>query len=313
MPQDKSNALLRTQVGEPIPGKYALDGHDKLLLIRGHGFEKGFRSSFHIAVEQDFPVVVHEADIHGARMQINATVKGVLVGVESHEVFSSFMSDFCPRSAYHWGMRRGEASIIINRVQATAYSLRFAPLHFGFQPRLTRGVRRPLQHWRRKNRRAQAISCTARSVLCPSRSAGSTGITSMLGATRRRLSDGSPLLLSSCPLPSASSARRSPSRRNCRAKPPGLAFCKSPPPAPRPSSKPSSRDCGTSAMWRARISSSSSVPRRATSSSSPPLLPNSSSATLTCWSSVVLRSLCAPPGRPRVRSPLSWWRWIMIQ
>ena len=27
------------------------------------------------------------------------------------------------------------------RVQATAYSLRFAPLHFGFQPRLTRGVR----------------------------------------------------------------------------------------------------------------------------------------------------------------------------
>src|SRR5262245_12066868 len=107
MPQDKSNALLRTQVGEPIPGKHALDDHDKPLPIRGHGFEKGFRSSFHIAVKQDFPIVVHEADIHGARMQINATVKGVLVGVESHEVFSSFMSDFCPRSAYHWDMRRG--------------------------------------------------------------------------------------------------------------------------------------------------------------------------------------------------------------
>src|SRR5262249_14426530 len=127
MPQDKSNALLRTQVGEPIPGKYALDGHDKPLPIRGHGFEKGFRSSFHIAVEQDFPVVVHEADIHGARMQINATVKGVLVGVESHEVFSSFMSDFCLRSAYYWGMWRGEASIIINALEPTAPSGSFFP------------------------------------------------------------------------------------------------------------------------------------------------------------------------------------------
>src|SRR5262245_19164584 len=43
-----------------------------------------------------------------------------VVGVESPEVFSAFVSNFCPRSADHWGYAEGEASIIINRLQRTA-------------------------------------------------------------------------------------------------------------------------------------------------------------------------------------------------
>src|SRR5262245_31840590 len=106
MPQDKGNALLGTQVGQPIPGKNTLDGHNEPLAVWGDGLEKGFRCGFHIAVQQDFSIASQDADIHAPSMQINTTVHWVLVGVEAHEVFSSLVSDFFPSSAYHWGMLR---------------------------------------------------------------------------------------------------------------------------------------------------------------------------------------------------------------
>ena len=44
--------------------------------------------------------------------------------VKSHEV-SSFIGNLSfPLPAYHWGMLRGEASIIITALELTAYSLR---------------------------------------------------------------------------------------------------------------------------------------------------------------------------------------------
>jgi hypothetical protein len=89
MPQDKSQALLCAQVGEPIPGQQALDGHDEPHAVRGDGLEKGFWSGLHVAVQQDFSLVMHEADIQAPRVQINPAVKGVWAGVASPEVFSS--------------------------------------------------------------------------------------------------------------------------------------------------------------------------------------------------------------------------------
>jgi hypothetical protein len=88
--QDKGNAWVRTEVGEPIPGADALDGHHQAIMIGRNGLEKGFRRRLHIAMHQDFPLLAHDADIHGAGMQVDPTVKWVLVGVESHEV-SSFL------------------------------------------------------------------------------------------------------------------------------------------------------------------------------------------------------------------------------
>jgi hypothetical protein len=89
MPQAKGNALLSTQVGQPIPGKHTPDGHDEPLAVRGNGLEKGFRSGFHVAVPQDFSIVTHDADVHAPSVQINTTVKLVLRGVASHEISSS--------------------------------------------------------------------------------------------------------------------------------------------------------------------------------------------------------------------------------
>jgi hypothetical protein len=45
-----------------------------------------------------------------------------------------------PKGSISLGYAEGEASIIINRLQATAYSLRVAALHFSFQPRLKQSV-----------------------------------------------------------------------------------------------------------------------------------------------------------------------------
>ena len=60
--------------------------------IGGHGLEKGVGSGFHIAVQQDFPVVAQNTDVHASGMQVDAAVKWVLIGVESHEV-SSFLGN----------------------------------------------------------------------------------------------------------------------------------------------------------------------------------------------------------------------------
>jgi hypothetical protein len=90
--QDEGDVLVRTGVGEPVPGENTLDGHDQAMPIRGHGFEEGFRRGFHLAVQQEFPVAAQNTDIHASGIQVDAAVKWVLIGVESHEV-SSFLSN----------------------------------------------------------------------------------------------------------------------------------------------------------------------------------------------------------------------------
>jgi hypothetical protein len=57
-------------------------------------------------------------------VQVDATVKWVWVGVESHEVSSSFVSGFFPKVSIPPGYAAGEASIIINRLQPTPSSVR---------------------------------------------------------------------------------------------------------------------------------------------------------------------------------------------
>lgn len=62
MSQDEGNVLLRTEIGEPIPGEDTFDGHDEPLTIGGNGLEERFRSGLHVAVQQDFAIVAQDAD-----------------------------------------------------------------------------------------------------------------------------------------------------------------------------------------------------------------------------------------------------------
>jgi hypothetical protein len=89
MASDKGNPFLRTEVGQPIPGEDACDTGDHVGSVRCDSFEKRFWASRHVPVHQNLTILVQDTKVHGAGMQIDAAVKGVLLGVESQEVSSS--------------------------------------------------------------------------------------------------------------------------------------------------------------------------------------------------------------------------------
>jgi hypothetical protein len=97
VPEDKGHTLVSTQVGQPVPGEDTLDSHHETLTIGRNGFEERFRRGLHIAVQQHFPLLAQDTDVHGAGVQVDPTIHGVLVGVESHEVSSSFVNGFSQR------------------------------------------------------------------------------------------------------------------------------------------------------------------------------------------------------------------------
>gem|GEM_PF-6889005 len=105
--KDEGHTLRRAKVSEPVPGEDPGNGHHQTVPRGRNGFQKGCRSGWHLAGEQDVPVGGHDTDLHTAGRQSSPTVKGGLGSVEAPEVFSSFMRDFFPSSAYHWGMWRG--------------------------------------------------------------------------------------------------------------------------------------------------------------------------------------------------------------
>jgi hypothetical protein len=90
MPEDKRQPFAGTQVSKPIPGEDAFNTDDQIFPVGRNGLEERFWGGVHIPVEQNLSVLVQDAEIHGARMQVDATIKLVLFGVESHEVSSSF-------------------------------------------------------------------------------------------------------------------------------------------------------------------------------------------------------------------------------
>ena len=107
MPEDKRHTFTGAEVGQPIPGEETCDADDQIGPVRRDGFEKRLRASRHVPVHQNLAILVQDAEVHGAGMQIDAAVKLVLLGVESHEVSSSSLV-FSPLPAYHGGMwRRG--------------------------------------------------------------------------------------------------------------------------------------------------------------------------------------------------------------
>src|SRR5262245_32023902 len=125
--QDKGTTLCSTQVSQPVPGEDTLDRHHEALTIGRHGLEAGFRCGFQVAVHQDFPVTVHETDVHAPGRQVNTAVNLVWVGVEAHEVSSSFVSGSFPDASIPLGYAEGVASIIIKALEPTPSSVRCAP------------------------------------------------------------------------------------------------------------------------------------------------------------------------------------------
>ncbi len=73
-----------------VPGAQAFDGDDPVGPIGGHVPEKRLRAGLHVPMPHDLAVLVEDADVHGAGMQIDATGKCRWPGVEAPEVSSAF-------------------------------------------------------------------------------------------------------------------------------------------------------------------------------------------------------------------------------
>ena len=82
--EHEGDALARAQVGQPVPGEDALDGHDEVVSVRRDGSQEAFWVAGQIAVQQHLALRVEDADVHRSRVQIDPAVVLVALGVESH-------------------------------------------------------------------------------------------------------------------------------------------------------------------------------------------------------------------------------------
>jgi hypothetical protein len=89
MPKHTGHALASAAVGKPIPGKEAFDADDQIGPVGREGLETWLWARRHVPVPQHLPIPVEDTAVHGAGVQVNATITLVLCGVESPEVSSS--------------------------------------------------------------------------------------------------------------------------------------------------------------------------------------------------------------------------------
>jgi len=89
MAEDKRDAFLGTEVGQPGPGEQAFDGDDERIARGRNGLEERVWVGLQMAVQDDLPLLVQDADVHGPSVHVNATVTLVRRGVASPEVSSS--------------------------------------------------------------------------------------------------------------------------------------------------------------------------------------------------------------------------------
>jgi len=66
------------------PGEDALDADDQVVPVGLDGEQEGRCIRGHVAVQQDVALGVQDAEVHGARVQVDAAGVLVALGVESH-------------------------------------------------------------------------------------------------------------------------------------------------------------------------------------------------------------------------------------
>lgn len=86
--EDEGDPFLGAEVGKPVPGEDALDGHHDILTVRSDDAQEMLWGGEAIAIDAHLALRVEDADVHPPGVQIDATVVSVLGGVEPHPVSS---------------------------------------------------------------------------------------------------------------------------------------------------------------------------------------------------------------------------------
>src|SRR3990172_5782954 len=89
MAENEGDIFLGTEIGDPVPGEHAFDGDHDILPEGSNGTEKSFRLCVDVLMDPDVTSRVDNTNKHIFGMQIDSTIKLVLLGVEIH-MASSF-------------------------------------------------------------------------------------------------------------------------------------------------------------------------------------------------------------------------------
>jgi hypothetical protein len=81
---NKGDVFLCAEIGDPVPGEHAFNGHSDVFPITFDGFKEDLGVSSDIALKDDVSLLVEDAEVHGLCMKIDSAVILVLLGVEIH-------------------------------------------------------------------------------------------------------------------------------------------------------------------------------------------------------------------------------------
>ena len=123
MPEDKRAAFVNAQGSQPGPGKQACACDEHTRSIGSQDVQQGIWTGLHSAMSQDRAVLVEDADVHRAGVQVDTAVQWVLSGVKSHCGLLLRSQQVFPLSSLpRWSAGEG-ASISIKGLQPTASAL----------------------------------------------------------------------------------------------------------------------------------------------------------------------------------------------
>jgi hypothetical protein len=88
MTEDEGDVFALTEIGKPIPGEHTLDGDDDVVAVGVDDLEERLGFGGQVPVSDDLAILIENTDVHRSRMEIDAAVEWVLLGIESHEASS---------------------------------------------------------------------------------------------------------------------------------------------------------------------------------------------------------------------------------
>ena len=81
MAQYKGDAVLMTQISDPVPGEHAFDANDQVIAIISNQFEKCIWRCLNIFVNTDLSGIIKNTDVQGTGMQVNSASITMLLGI----------------------------------------------------------------------------------------------------------------------------------------------------------------------------------------------------------------------------------------
>jgi hypothetical protein len=91
VPEDELDALLGAEVGDPVPAEEALDGHDQAFAVGLEDAQEFLSVAGELLVDDGLAVLVEDADIEAASVEVDAAGVNMLFRVESHRGLLSWV------------------------------------------------------------------------------------------------------------------------------------------------------------------------------------------------------------------------------